>query len=132
MAEQLLTRLGELLDSAPDQETFDQLYGVLRDLTGVTVAHLWEFATDRNASHVARRLLCAVAGRDVAPARSNAHSADGAAFIRAAKVRIQSSTLQTSFEPHFFCGESSGHQVVSKLQGPDLNTARVDRQRGAI
>ena len=61
---------------------------MLQNLTGVTVAHLWEFATDRNASHVARKLLCIIAGRDVTPAQSApAHSVDGAAFIRAAKVR---------------------------------------------
>ena len=60
---------------------------VLQSLTGVVVAHLWEFATDRNASHVARQLLCVIAGRDVTPAqRGGAAAADGAAFIRAAKV----------------------------------------------
>jgi hypothetical protein len=60
---------------------------VLRKLTEVTVAHMWEFATDRNASHVARKLLCIIAGRDVTPAQTAAaQSVDGAAFIRAAKV----------------------------------------------
>ena len=39
---------------------------------GVVTAHLYEFATDRNASHVARRLLCVAAGRDVLPAAGRA------------------------------------------------------------
>ncbi|BDA51236.1 Nucleolar protein 9 [Coccomyxa sp. Obi] len=86
VAERLLERLGELLDSVHDKDSADRLYEVLQSLTGVVVAHLWEFATDRNASHVARRLLCVIAGRDVTPAqRGGAAAADGAAFIRAAK-----------------------------------------------
>ncbi|CAL8466393.1 g5929 [Coccomyxa elongata] len=86
VAERLLERLGQLLDSAHDQDSAERLYEVLQSLTAVVVEHLWEFATDRNASHVARRLLCVIAGRDVTPAqRGGAAAADGAAFIRAAK-----------------------------------------------
>jgi hypothetical protein len=59
---------------------------VLEQLCSVKVAHMWEFATDRNATHVARRLLCVLAGRDVMPAHSNARSLDGATYVRAAKV----------------------------------------------
>ncbi|BDA51149.1 Nucleolar protein 9 [Coccomyxa sp. Obi] len=80
VAERLLERLGKLLDSAHDQDSADRLYEVLQSLTDIVVAHLWEFATDQNASHVARRLLCVIAGRDVTPAqRSGAAAADGAA-----------------------------------------------------
>ena len=51
---------------------------------GVVTRHLYEFATDRNASHVARRLLCVLAGRDVLPAPGRAaNGVDGASHGKA-------------------------------------------------
>ena len=58
---------------------------ILSKVTDVTVEHLYEFATDRNASHVARRLLCVIAGADVIPPQPNSSSMDASA-IKAGKV----------------------------------------------
>lgn len=58
---------------------------ILSKVTDVTVEHLYEFATDRNASHVARRLLCVIAGADVIPPQHNSSSMDASA-IKAGKV----------------------------------------------
>ena len=59
---------------------------VLQRLCAVIVQHSWEFSTDRNATHVARRLLCVLAGRDVLPAQANSHEVSGAAYSAASKV----------------------------------------------
>ena len=61
---------------------------VLVRVTEVTMEHLYEFATDRNASHVARRLLCVLAGFDVMPAQHSGASMDGSA-AKANKVCCQ-------------------------------------------
>ena len=66
---------------------------VLAKTTDVTMEHLYEFATDRNASHVARRLLCVIAGRDVMPAQHNSSSMDASA-IKANKVSAMTCTYQ--------------------------------------
>ena len=58
---------------------------MLAKTTDVTLEHLYEFATDRNASHVARRLLCVIAGHDVMPAQHNSSSMDASA-VKANKV----------------------------------------------
>jgi hypothetical protein len=50
----------------------------------VVTAHLYQFATDRNGSHVARALLCVLAGRDVAPAQQ---PRGGIAGVDAAALR---------------------------------------------
>ena len=58
---------------------------ILTRIADVTVEHLYEFATDRNASHVARRLLCVFAGFDVMPAQHNSASINASA-VKANKV----------------------------------------------
>ena len=70
---------------------------VLARVTEVTVEHLYEFATDRNASHVARRLLCVLAGFDVMPAQHSAASMDGSA-AKANKVRRRPHAVNVALE----------------------------------
>ena len=67
---------------------------VLAKTADVTVEHLYEFATDRNASHVARRLLCVIAGRDVMPAQHNSSSMDASA-VKANKVSAMTCTYSS-------------------------------------
>lgn len=70
---------------------------ILEKTTDVTVEHLYEFATDRNASHVARRLLCVIAGHDVMPAQHNSSSVDASA-IKANKVSFCNLHTQQGFQ----------------------------------
>ena len=67
----------------------------LEHACGVVTAHLYEFATDRNASHVARCLLCVAAGRNVLPAAGRAAGGiDGASHGKASTLHPNPYTLK--------------------------------------
>ncbi|KAG2499537.1 hypothetical protein HYH03_002483 [Edaphochlamys debaryana] len=66
VVEKLLVRLESQLDSM-SQEEFDEFQKVLTLLFEAVAPHLYDYATDRFATHVVRRLLCAAAGRNVLP-----------------------------------------------------------------
>ena len=58
----------------------------LAKASATVCARLYEFVTDRSGSHVARRLLCVLAGRNVLPAASAGRAKDGASYAKATKV----------------------------------------------
>ncbi|GIL74790.1 hypothetical protein Vretimale_2348 [Volvox reticuliferus] len=66
VVEKLLIRLESQLDVLT-QEEYDEFHQVMKLLTDSICPHLYDYVTDRFATHVARRLLCLLAGRNVLP-----------------------------------------------------------------
>ncbi|GLC52285.1 hypothetical protein PLESTB_000605000 [Pleodorina starrii] len=64
--EKLLVRLEAQLDGM-EQEEYDEFQRVMTLLTDSICPHLYDYVTDRFATHVVRRLLCLLAGRNVLP-----------------------------------------------------------------
>ncbi|KAJ9532532.1 hypothetical protein QJQ45_010607 [Haematococcus lacustris] len=69
VADNLLLRLHSQQD-AMGEEDVASLKQLLSQLTSELCSSLWDFINDRYATHVARRLLCVLCGRDVRPAGS--------------------------------------------------------------
>ncbi|KAG2451956.1 hypothetical protein HYH02_003730 [Chlamydomonas schloesseri] len=66
VVEKLLMRLETQLDAMSSEE-YDEFVRVMTLLADAICPHLYDYATDRFATHVVRRLLCLAAGRNVLP-----------------------------------------------------------------
>ncbi|GLI69480.1 hypothetical protein VaNZ11_014112 [Volvox africanus] len=66
VVEKLLVRLESQVDVLT-QEEYDQFQQVMKLLTDSICPHLYDYVTDRFATHVVRHLLCLLTGRNVLP-----------------------------------------------------------------
>ncbi|KAL4439741.1 hypothetical protein ABPG75_002742 [Micractinium tetrahymenae] len=76
--EKVLLELGRRVPHAGDGD-YEEIEGTLTAVTEAAAASLYEMATSKYGSFVARRLLCVLAGRDVAPPPGKKPSAAPAA-----------------------------------------------------
>ncbi|MEW5306821.1 MAG: hypothetical protein WDW36_009259 [Sanguina aurantia] len=89
--EKALVRLEGQLDGMAEAE-YDSFAALIKTLCEALMGQLYPFITDKFATHVARRLLCLAAGRNVLPAASKAQQASGKANHKGAH---HSSSLAT-------------------------------------
>ena len=100
----------------------------LAKASATVCARLYEFVTDRSGSHVARRLLCVLAGRNVLPATTAGRAKDGASYAKATKVDRGTPELLVWHERwEFAChGGIEQHLVVTSKAG------QLATQRGCL